>query len=412
MVGAYQRKLEEIARLGVALTALVPSSWVEPRVGRLRLERRFTQGYQLEALPIALNGQHHIHFYPTLGAVLRRLRPQVLHIDEESFNLATFQAMRLGVALGARCCFYNYANINRYYPPPFNLFERYNLRHASHALACNQEAAAIIRRHGFTGPLTIVPQFGVDPELFQPVGSSPPASSHPASPPPAASPLASSPPASSPPTSAPPTSAPPASAPPTSAPPTSSPPASPPPTTRLTIGYLGRLVPEKGLLDLVAAFAALPAHVHLRLIGDGSQRSQLEQRAAALGLSQRIAIMPAVNSTAVPAALRALDILVLPSRTTPSWKEQFGRILIEAMSCGVPVVGSNSGEIPHVIGDAGLIFAEGDIAALRSQLMRLVEDAPLRHQLAQRGRQRVLTHYTQAAIAQRHVAIYRDMLEA
>ncbi|RRR76784.1 MAG: glycosyltransferase family 1 protein [Candidatus Viridilinea halotolerans] len=377
VVGAYQRKLEEIARLGVELTALVPTSWIEPRVGRQRLERRFTQGYQLEALPIAFNGQHHLHCYPTLGRVLRRLRPAVLHIDEESFNLATFQAMCLGVALGARCCFYNYANINRYYPPPFNLFERYNLRHAAHALACNQEAAAIIRRHGFTGPLTIVPQFGVDPQIFQPA--------LPASPPPRLSPLASSPPRLSPPRLSP---------------------------LHLTIGYLGRLVPEKGLHDLVAALVGMPAHVRLRLMGDGKQRSALEQQAATLGLNQRITILPAVSSTHVPEALHALDILVLPSRTTVSWKEQFGRILIEAMSCGVPVVGSSSGEIPHVIGDAGLIFAEGDVAALRSQLMRLVDDAALRQQLAQRGRQRVLAHYTQAAIAHRHVAVYAQMLEA
>ncbi|NTU78371.1 MAG: glycosyl transferase family 1, partial [Chloroflexales bacterium] len=141
VAGAYQRKLEEIAQLGVELTALVPPAWREPRVGLLRLERRYTAGYRLESLPIALNGQHHLHFYPTLGRALRRLRPDVLHIDEESFNLATFQAMRLGVALGTRCCFYNYANIERTYPPPFSLFERYSFRHAAHAMACNQEAA-------------------------------------------------------------------------------------------------------------------------------------------------------------------------------------------------------------------------------------------------------------------------------
>jgi glycosyltransferase involved in cell wall biosynthesis len=368
VVGAYQRKLEEIARLGVTLTALVPPSWREPRVGQLRLERRYTSGYSLEALPIALNGQHHLHFYPLLGRALRRLRPDVLHIDEESFNLATFQAMRLGVALGARCCFYNYANIDRYYPPPFNLFERYNLRHAVHALACNQEAATIIRRHGFTGPLTIVPQFGVDPELFSPRSrgqGSGVRSSAALSPQPSA----------------------------------------------FTIGYLGRLVPEKGLLDLVAALAGLPPHVSLRLIGDGSQRMAIERRADELGLTGRIEIRPSVASTAVPAALRALDVLVLPSRTTASWKEQFGRVLIEAMSCGVPVLGSSSGEIPHVIGDAGLVFAEGDVAALRAALARLVADAALRTELAERGRRRALAHFTQAAIARRHVAVYQAMLE-
>jgi glycosyltransferase involved in cell wall biosynthesis len=363
VAGAYQRKLEEIARLGVELTALVPASWREPRVGVLRLERRYTAGYRLEALPIALNGHHHLHFYPTLGRVLRRLRPQVLHIDEESFNLATFQAMQLGVRLGARCCFYNYANIDHWYPPPFSLFERYNFRHAAHALACNQEAATIIRRHGYGGPLTIVPQFGVDPELFKPrqearrnggAGKG----------------------------------------------------------GRFTVGYLGRLVPEKGILDLVEAFAGLDDRARLRLVGDGSQRPAIERRIAELGLGERAAILPAVGSTEVPTTLAAFDALVLPSRTTPSWKEQFGRVLIEAMSCGVPVLGSSSGEIPHVIGDAGLVFPEGDLMSLRGSLARLAADPALRADLAARGRARVLAQFTQAAVAARHVAIYREMLAA
>jgi glycosyltransferase involved in cell wall biosynthesis len=362
VAGAYQRKLEEIARLGVELTALVPERWREPRVGTLELERRYTAGYRLEALPIALNGRHHLHFYPTLGRALRRLRPELLHIDEESFNLATFQAMRLGVALGARCCFYNYANIDRFYPPPFNLFERYSFRHAAHALACNQEAAAIIRRHGYSGPLTTVPQFGVDPELFAP------------SPRPVA-PSSSRPP-------------------------------------RFTVGYLGRLVPEKGIMDLLEAVAGLPPTVELRLVGDGSQRAAIEARIARLGLQGRAQIIPAVGSTAVPAALAGFDALALPSRTTASWKEQFGRVLIEAMSCGVPVVGSSSGEIPHVIGDAGLIFPEGDVAALRERLARLAADPALRAELARRGRERVLAHYTQAAVARRHVEVYRAMVAA
>lgn len=352
VAGAYQRKLEEIARLGVELTALVPESWREPRVGVTRLERRYTAGYSLEALPIALNGRHHIHFYPTLARALRRLRPEVLHVDEESFNLATFQAVRLGAALGARCCFYNYANIDRFYPPPFAFFERHNFRRVAHALACNQEAAAIIRRHGYRGPLTIVPQFGVDPELFSPAPHVP---------------------------------------------------------RPFTAGYLGRLVPEKGVLDLVEAFAGLPPPARLRLVGDGSQRPAIERRIAQFALGGRVELTPAVGSTAVPDALRSLDVLVLPSRTTPNWKEQFGRVLIEAMACGVPVIGSSSGEIPHVVGAAGLIFPEGDVAALREQLARLAGDSALRVRLAHVGRERVLAHYTQAAVAARHVEVYRRM---
>jgi glycosyltransferase involved in cell wall biosynthesis len=112
----------------------------------------------------------------------------------------------------------------------------------------------------------------------------------------------------------------------------------------------------------------------------------------------------------VPAVLRGLDALALPSRTTASWKEQFGRVLIEAMSCGVPVVGSSSAEIPHVIGSAGLVFPEGDAAALADAIGRLAEDAGLRAELVRRGRERVLASYTQAAIARRYAEIYRAML--
>jgi glycosyltransferase involved in cell wall biosynthesis len=354
VVGAYQSKLEAIAALGVELTALVPPGWREPRVGMLPLERRYTQGYTLEVLPMVLNGQHHIHFYRGLRRALERIRPDVFHIDEESFNLATFQAMWHGTALGARCCFYNYANIERTYPPPFNLFERYNFRHAAHAMACNQEAATIIRRHGYTGPLTIVPQFGVDPTLFTPA------------------PVRLR-------------------------------------QDRFVVGYLGRLVPEKGIADLVDALARLPSTIHLRLIGDGVQRRAIEQQIAAHQLGARVELLPGVNSTAVPTALHGLDALVLPSRTMPNWKEQFGRVLIEAMSCGVPVIGSSSGEIPHVIGDAGLVFPEGDVAALAAAIQRLATTPAHYADLRQRGLQRVREQFTQAAIARRHVAIYTAM---
>ncbi len=355
VAGAYQRKLEEIARRGVELTVLAPTGWREPRVGLIPLERRFTRGYTLLTIPIVWNGHHHIHFYRGLRPLLERLQPQVFHIDEESFNLATFLAMRAGVAIGARCCFYNWANIDRRYPPPFSWFERYNLRHASYAIAGNQEAAAILRRHGYRGPLSVIPQFGVDPDLFAPSDAIRQQGT-------------------------------------------------------FTIGYVGRLVPEKGVADLVRVLADLPAQARLRLVGDGSEQPRLLRLATDVGVRDRIDIQPAVSSTAVPDVMRELDVLVLPSRTQSNWKEQFGRVLIEAMSCGVPVVGSTCGEIPQVIGDAGIVFPEGDLAALRTALLRLMDDDRLRTELALRGRQRVLAEFTQAAIARRHVAVYQAMV--
>jgi glycosyltransferase involved in cell wall biosynthesis len=384
VVGAYQKKAEELARLpGVELTVAVPPLWREPGVGPQALERRFTQGYALEVLPIRFNGRHHVHYYPALERLVARLRPDVFHIDEESFNLATFLAMHAGLRHGARCCFYNWATIDRWYPPPFAFFERYAFRHAAHAIAGAEDAATIIRRHGYGGPISVLPQFGVDPGLFSPT------TDH-----------------------------------------------RPPTTARqeqtnhqpmttdhqsiivgrqssvvgrhFVIGYLGRLVPQKGVLDLVEALPLLPPHARLRLVGEGVLRPQILARAAELGVSAQVELIPWTND--VPAELRKLDVLALPSHSTPTWKEQFGRVLIEAMSCGVPVVGSSSGEIARVIGAGGLIYPEGDIVALAAALRRLADDPACGAALGQRGRARVLEHYTQAALAQRYYAIYRSML--
>jgi glycosyltransferase involved in cell wall biosynthesis len=106
-----------------------------------------------------------------------------------------------------------------------------------------------------------------------------------------------------------------------------------------------------------------------------------------------------------------MDVLALTSRTLPNWKEQFGRVLVEAMACGVPVIGSSSGEIPHVIGDAGLIVHEEDVDGLRNGLLQLMRDDALRLELGRRGRQRVLERFTQARVAAETVEIYRSMLD-
>lgn len=356
--GAYQKKTEELAALpDISLVAVVPPSWREPNVGTIRLERSFTSGYRMEVLPIIANGHHHFFWFTGLQRLLKREQPDVVHIDEESFNVATFLAIHASRAVGAQCCFFNWANIDRWYPPPFCFFERYAFRHAAYAIAGNQEAADIMRRHGYGGRLVILPQFGVDPTLFTPA---PTPNSHTLGNP-------------------------------------------------FVVGYVGRLIARKGIRDLVEAIADLPDHVHLHLVGDGDMHQEIVQQAQETSINHRIVILPAVQSTAVPAVLQTMDVLVLPSRTERSWKEQFGRILIEAMSCGVPVVGSSSGEIPNVIGDAGLVFPEGDSNALRATLLRLLQDNSLRETLRRRGRERVQQHYTQAALARRYYEVYREM---
>jgi len=129
-------------------------------------------------------------------------------------------------------------------------------------------------------------------------------------------------------------------------------------------GYVGRLVEEKGLMDMVNALEQTPADVNLLFVGAGPYQPALEQRVRERGWEARVRFLPPRPLEQLPQVMNALDALVLPSRTTARWKEQFGRVLIEAQACQTPVIGSDSGAIPEVIGSAGMIVPEGSAEAL------------------------------------------------
>jgi glycosyltransferase involved in cell wall biosynthesis len=356
IVGAYQKKLEELARFDdVELTVILPPYWRDER-GITPLERVHTAGYQFIVEPMLLNGHFHLHFYPGLGKHVRRLQPDIVHIDEEPYNVATFQAMRLAKRVGARALFFTWQNLKRTYPFPFSLIEGYNLEKADYAIAGNQEAVEVWRGKGYKGPIKVIPQFGVDPEIYK-VESQ-------------ISNLKS----------------------------------------QFTIGYVGRLVEEKGVQVLLQAVAGQTGEWRLHILGSGPMQSRLEALAQRLDIVERVSFESPIPSAQMPAFYNQLDTLVLPSLTRPHWKEQFGRVLIEAMACGVPIVGSRSGEIPHVIGQAGLTFTEGDAQELRAGLSQLMEAPALRADLARRGRERVLAHYTQTRIAAETHEVYRRLL--
>jgi glycosyltransferase involved in cell wall biosynthesis len=355
VVGAYQRKAEELARLGADLTVLVPPSWRDRR-GEQRVQPHHTEGYHLRIIPLRFNGNFHLHYYPTLAQELASLQPQLVHVDEEPYNLATWLALRATKRVGARGLFFTWQNLYRRYPPPFRWFEQENYRQTPIAIAGNQAAAEVLRRKGFGGAVAVIPQFGVDPAIFHP----PAAPVH--------------------------------------------------PPGALRIGYAGGLLPEKGI-DLLLTACADTGNVQFPLaLEPGAGEAALRHQAQTLGLHEQIRWRGGLPSTAMPEFYQGLDVLVLPSRTTSTWKEQFGRVLVEAMSCGVAVIGSDSGEIPHVIGEAGLIFAEGDSTALRNHLQQLLDEPTERVRLGQAGRQRVLTHFTMREIAVRTYQVYEQLL--
>ncbi len=363
IVGAYQKKAEEIARLGIDLTVLIPPSWRDRR-GAQRAERLHTTGYELRTIPILFNGAYHMHLYPTLVRELRKLRPEVVHLDEEPYNLATVLGVRAARAVGATPLFFTWQNLLRRYPPPFGWFERSVYRACPAAIAGNAEARDVITQKGYRGEIVVLPQFGVDPGIFRPheEGEDREERVRPAS-----------------------------------------------DSEPFHIGYAGGLLPEKGLDLLLRACAGLTGDWRLTLVGSGEEQETLRKLAADTGIADRTTLGVSLPSARMPEFYRSLDLLVLPSRTRPNWKEQFGRVLIEAMACGVPVLGSDSGEIPRVIGDAGVVFPEEDLEELRFQLQRLMEDATARKSLAAAGRERVLARFTMAEVARRTVAVYNTV---
>jgi glycosyltransferase involved in cell wall biosynthesis len=354
-----QRKLEELAKFpGVELTLMTPAYWRSDDGSKQVLEPLYTRGYHMIITPIVFNGHFHIYYYPQLKKIMREVRPEILHIDEEPYNFATFQAMRLARQQKIPALFVAWQNIYRDYPLPFRQIELFNYHHADMALAGNRDVAEVLKRKGFHGPIRILP-LSVDPDIYK--------RTEPRAPRAAGAPF--------------------------------------------IIGYLGRLVEQKGPALLVEALPSLPDCCRIVFTGHGPMRGELEALATRLGVAERVIFRGAVAPQDVPHEMQQMDVFVLPSLTRPNWMEQFGRVLIEAMACETPVIGSSSGEIPRVIDDAGLVFQEGNVQELSARIRLLMDDSELYARLAVRGRQRVVEHYTQQRIAQQIYEAYQEVMD-
>lgn len=359
VAGTSQRKMEELAKCpGVELTLVTPPYWHHDDGSKQMLERLYTDGYQMIVTPMSLNGNYHLHYYPQLATIMQQVHPDIVHIDEEPYNLATFQAMRLAQRQHASALFFTWQNLFRNYPPPFRQFEHYNYQHCALALAGNRAAAQVLQQKGYRGPTRVIPQFGFDTDIYK--RSAPRQPRRPGDP--------------------------------------------------FTLGFIGRLKAEKGLPLLVEALTYLPDYCRVVFVGNGPLRGPLEEQATKLGVAERVIFKPGVPSYEVPREMEQWDAHVLPSISRPNWMEQFGRTLGEAMSCETPVIGSDSGEIPYVIGDAGLIFKEGDARALTACVRQLLDNPTLYNTLARKGRQRVLENYTQGQIARQTYEAYTAIL--
>ncbi|GAJ02810.1 unnamed protein product [marine sediment metagenome] len=181
------------------------------------------------------------------------------------------------------------------------------------------------------------------------------------------------------------------------------------------VGYIGRLAEEKGIIDFVRSLEILSGKdlkFQALIIGNGPYEKKIRRTIDNLELNSLIKIMSAVPHNEISKYYNCVDILVVPSYTTKSWKEQFGRVLIEAMACGMPVIGSNSGEIPNIIQKTGggLIFQERNIKDLAAKIYELLKDERKRKKLGQRGREKVIELYSYEVVTRQFYEVYRQLL--
>jgi glycosyltransferase involved in cell wall biosynthesis len=274
------------------------------------------------------------------------------------------------LALKSKNVFFTWWNLPYTNKFPITWLETYNLNNTDGLISGNQDGVDILREHGYQGKAKVMPQLGVDEVLFSP-----------SSQPELAQELGIK-------------------------------------SDQFIIGFVGRFVEEKGILTLIKAVSYLNnLPWKLLLLGRGSLQETILKLAKQAGIEDKIILIESVPHAQVFRYINLMNTLVLPSETTyktktltaVGWKEQFGHVLIEAMTCKVPVIGSDSGEIPYVIGDSGLIFPEGNAEALRDCLLKLMENRDLAENLARKGYERGMTKYTNQALAKELLDFYHSL---
>lgn len=291
-------------------------------------------------------------------AALRAHRPHVIDLNAEPFSvqcaevltLRNWFAPRVPVVLQAA------QNIVRHYPPPFNWFRQRAGKQAAAAYVCSEAVRETLRQTGFHKPVRIIP-FGVSLEAFLPRVPSR-----------------------------------------NGAP--------------LTIGFVGRMFQGKGLSVLAHALARVSQlDWQLLMVGDGPARESFAELLRGSGLASRVCFTGAIGYERMPELYQQMDLIVMPSRRTRRVREQFGRVLVEAMASGVPVIASDSGAIPEVVADAGLVVPQANAEALAAAIRELLSNETLRRQLARAGRERAERHYSWEQVAGQMYELFCDVLK-
>ena len=364
VVGINQGKLEAVAEAGAEVGLLVPQHWKALQWDkRFAVERPYPQ-IKIYDAPILFEGRAGAHFYLP-NAILKAItdfRPDIIQIEEEVFSLVAFEVALAAKQFRIPVVLFGWENRDRQLSPLRRWMRQFVFDNAQCIIAGNHEGAGLVKQWGYSKTVEVMPQMGVDTDLFSPRLRDQML-----------------------------------------------------PTAKLRIGYVGRIAHHKGIDTLIEAARLLKQQdiqFHLYMCGSGPDEAKLKAIAQENDLSDAITWRGAVRHDEVPVEMGKMDILVLPSRTIPTWKEQFGHVLIEAMAIGIPVVGSTCGEIPNVIGQPELVFPEGDAPALAAILSRLIQDSIWWQAMSQYSLERVAQHYSHQRIAERLIELWQNVFKS
>lgn len=373
-------KLRALAQLSpeIEVTVVVPKIWKPGGVQNQTIESQYKDEGNFKIVPVSNFSQNHqglLTFGTDLISFLQQFRPQVIQVEQASRSLAYTQTIILNKLLGlkAKNIFFTWWNLPYTLKLPAALLEKFNLNNSHGIISGNQDGAEVLRQRGYQGVIKVMPQLGVDETLFTPKNQ-----------PTLAAKLGIK-------------------------------------SDDFVVGFVGRFVPEKGLLTLLQALVALKDKSwKLMLLGRGELRDKTIKIATENNIQDRLILVESVPHDEVANYINLMSTLVLPSETTykfktltaVGWKEQFGHVLIEAMACQVPVIGSDSGEIPHVIGDAGLIFPEGNVQALTDCIKKLIQKPELAQNLGVMGYQKAMAKYTNKALAKEQYEFYQELVNS
>lgn len=349
--------------LGWTVTLVTPARWRTPYRAGERVPDERWPGFagRIRRVDVLRPGDIPAHVYRTsfLG-LLREERPDVIYMHQEPYGLSTFQVYLANWIVGWRPIgFYAAQNILKRFPWPLRVLERAVFRASSFAFPVTGSALEVLRVKGYRGLAEVLPlalDAGVyhaseewEKERRRELGIGP---------------------------------------------------------ERFVVGYVGRLVEEKGLAVLLNALERMDRPWDLVLVGAGPFEVELRRRAAELP-EGRVHFVGYVPHDEAPRWMGMFDVLALLSETRANWKEQFGRVLLEAIACGTPVLGSDAGEIPHVIRETGggLVVPEGDVERTAEALRELANSVELRLGLVETGQAAVLRLYDQRALVRRFAAV-------